>query len=145
MSYTPTSWSTGDTITAAAMNKIENGIANAASALIVNLDRNTGTLDKTFLEIYTALRDGIPAYAKNVFEADGPSADYESVTMLQPILEAHKYNDVYAVYINSTREGQVSGHYYAGSPCVTTFHATSVNDYPVFYGDTFATNVSFND
>ena len=29
MSYTPTSWSTGDTITAAAMNKIENGIANA--------------------------------------------------------------------------------------------------------------------
>ena len=30
MSYTPTSWSTGDTITAAAMNKIENGIANAS-------------------------------------------------------------------------------------------------------------------
>lgn len=29
MSYTPTSWSTGDTITASAMNKIENGIANA--------------------------------------------------------------------------------------------------------------------
>ena len=29
MSYTPTSWNTGDTITAAAMNKIENGIANA--------------------------------------------------------------------------------------------------------------------
>lgn len=29
MSYTPTSWTTGDTITAAAMNKIENGIANA--------------------------------------------------------------------------------------------------------------------
>ena len=29
MSYTPTTWNTGDTITAAAMNKIENGIANA--------------------------------------------------------------------------------------------------------------------
>ena len=29
MSYTPTSWSTGDAITAAAMTKIENGIANA--------------------------------------------------------------------------------------------------------------------
>ena len=29
MSYTPTTWSTGDTITASAMNKIENGIANA--------------------------------------------------------------------------------------------------------------------
>lgn len=29
MSYSPTTWSTGDTITASAMNKIENGIANA--------------------------------------------------------------------------------------------------------------------
>lgn len=29
MSYTPTEWKNGDTITATAMNKIENGIANA--------------------------------------------------------------------------------------------------------------------
>lgn len=29
MAYTPTNWTTGDTITATAMNKIENGIANA--------------------------------------------------------------------------------------------------------------------
>jgi len=29
MSYTPTTWTTGDTITASAMNKIEQGIANA--------------------------------------------------------------------------------------------------------------------
>lgn len=32
MSYTPTNWNTGDTITAAAMNKIENGIANAGGS-----------------------------------------------------------------------------------------------------------------
>ena len=29
MSYTPTTWNTGDTITASAMNKIENGIVGA--------------------------------------------------------------------------------------------------------------------
>lgn len=29
MAYTPTQWNTGDTITASALNKIENGIANA--------------------------------------------------------------------------------------------------------------------
>ena len=29
MAYNPTTWNTGDTITATAMNKIENGIANA--------------------------------------------------------------------------------------------------------------------
>lgn len=32
MSYTPTTWTTGDTITATAMNKIENGIANAGGS-----------------------------------------------------------------------------------------------------------------
>lgn len=29
MGYTPTTWNTGDTITASALNKIENGVANA--------------------------------------------------------------------------------------------------------------------
>lgn len=29
MAYTPTTWTTGDTITASAMNKLENGVANA--------------------------------------------------------------------------------------------------------------------
>lgn len=32
MSYTPTNWNTGDTITASALNKIENGIANAGGS-----------------------------------------------------------------------------------------------------------------
>lgn len=32
MSYTPTTWTTGDTITASALNKIENGIADAGGA-----------------------------------------------------------------------------------------------------------------
>ena len=31
MSYTPTTWTTGDTITASSLNKIEQGIANAGS------------------------------------------------------------------------------------------------------------------
>ena len=31
MSYTPTTWTTGDTVTASALNKIENGIANAGN------------------------------------------------------------------------------------------------------------------
>lgn len=32
MSYTPTTWQTGDTITAAGLNKIEQGIANAGGS-----------------------------------------------------------------------------------------------------------------
>lgn len=41
MSYTPTEWKNGDTITASAMNKIENGIANAGGGdydLIITYD-----------------------------------------------------------------------------------------------------------
>lgn len=59
MSYTPTEWHGGDVLSAEAMNKIENGIANAGSgALEVRIetsqDGNTTTLDKTWQEIYDA-------------------------------------------------------------------------------------------
>lgn len=57
MSYTPTTWSTGDTITASAMNKIENGIANAGD-IFFDIANEDGTLDKTWNEILTALSTG---------------------------------------------------------------------------------------
>lgn len=58
MSYTPTTWATGDTVTAALLNKMEQGISDASSggggggAFVVH-DSN-GTLDKTWQEIATA-------------------------------------------------------------------------------------------
>lgn len=42
MSYTPTTWTTGDTITATALNKIENGIANAGGVAVVHVDYRGG-------------------------------------------------------------------------------------------------------
>lgn len=36
MSYTPTNWQTGDTITAEKLNKMEQGIAGAGGCLVVN-------------------------------------------------------------------------------------------------------------
>ena len=59
-SYTPTTWATGDIITAEKLNKIEQGIANAGSGnwLVVNAisdsNNDTTTLDKTWQEIYDA-------------------------------------------------------------------------------------------
>ena len=59
MAYTPTTWTTGDTITASAMNKIENGIANAGSGdIFFNIADEDGTLDKTWTEILTAMTAG---------------------------------------------------------------------------------------
>lgn len=37
MSYTPTTWTTGDTITAQKMNKLEQGVANAGGAACIRL------------------------------------------------------------------------------------------------------------
>lgn len=56
MSYTPTVWANGDTITATKLNKIENGIADAGGGgggVLVVTDTN-GTLDATWQEIHDA-------------------------------------------------------------------------------------------
>lgn len=42
MAYTPTTWNTGDTITASAMNKIEQGIVNAGRMAVVCVDYRGG-------------------------------------------------------------------------------------------------------
>lgn len=42
MAYTPTTWTTGDTITATAMNKIEQGIVNAGRIAVVCVDYRGG-------------------------------------------------------------------------------------------------------
>lgn len=71
MSYTPTTWTTGDTITATAMNKIENGIANSApyDAVIRLTHANNSNADSassltpsivsgTFASLKTKLNNG---------------------------------------------------------------------------------------
>ena len=62
MSYTPTEWQTGDTITAAGLNKMESGIENANEPFIVTLTPTaqdfSGTMDKTPQEITAAYEAG---------------------------------------------------------------------------------------
>ena len=52
MSYDPTNWKTGDVVTSAKLNKLEQGVAGACGVLIVT--DTDGTLDKTWQEIYDA-------------------------------------------------------------------------------------------
>ena len=61
MSYTPTTWEKGDTITAVKLNKIE-GACVMANCMVIPAtgDPLTGmTLTKTFSEIKTAVESGI--------------------------------------------------------------------------------------
>ena len=64
MSYTPTNWQTGDTITAAGLNKMENGIEAASEVYVINLytDANGYYLDNA--EARTLFADILPQYGK---------------------------------------------------------------------------------
>lgn len=61
MSYTPTNWNTGDTITASAMNKIENGIANAGGSnwdAVIRLTHANNTGGDTLVNLTPSIVSG---------------------------------------------------------------------------------------
>lgn len=107
MSYTPTTWQTGDIVTSEKLNKLENGVANAGGggALIVYVD-NTGTLDKTWQEIYDAFVSGAVVLIL---------AGQEENAMANVVISAG-YNEFSQEYVVGTNGGDFS--------CV------SADDYP---------------
>lgn len=149
MSYTPTEWNTGDTITASALNKIENGIANAGGggALIVTTSDIGGetVMDKTVQEIHDALMSGTPVYYK--FEYGTLGVDYVSHSWLAPITYVYAYaeTDVIRVVVQrpfrldatATGSVSVSSGYVPG---VMLFQASGLNEYPKFYRTIYTTN-----
>ena len=59
MSYTPTEWKAGDTVTSAKLNKLEQGVASSGSGvLMVHVNEETA-LDKTWKEINEAMQEKI--------------------------------------------------------------------------------------
>ena len=57
MSYEPTNWKAGDTVTSAKLNKIEQGIKNnilVANLIFDDFENGIAHLDKTWQEIYDA-------------------------------------------------------------------------------------------
>ena len=147
MAYTPTTWTTGDTITATAMNKIENGIANAGSALIVTTSNvnDEFTLDKTVQEIYDAISNGTPAYLIYIYGS--VIDDFVGEQYLCPITGIYKYGgmtDQYRIAISRPRivysASGVSSKTYIFKTNYMIYHANSLSDYPTFYA-----NVTVND
>ena len=135
MSYTPTTWQTGDTITATAMNKIENGIANAGGGtggVIIN--DTSGTLDKTFAEIYDLLNNGTPCFIRWYrTEVSDPDEEYSYQYVLIPIVAVYKYNDTYRIAASTTLFDTLS-QYFVGIPTIWTYSVTVSTGYPVYVG-----------
>lgn len=62
MSYTPTLWKAGDTVTSAKLNKIENGIADTVQVIDITSDNeehpHLGNDDITYQSLANALQAG---------------------------------------------------------------------------------------
>lgn len=73
MSYTKQNWNSGDVITAEKLNKIENGVENSNSVLIIHRISGDGgyALDKTWKEIHDAYVSGIPCILEDIDEWGG--------------------------------------------------------------------------
>lgn len=79
MAYEPTTWQTGDVVTAEKLNKLENGVVGSSSSenLIATLTYNEAddyfALDKSWRDIKNALDAGGIVVAKNAYEeSSGP-------------------------------------------------------------------------
>lgn len=60
MSYEPTNWKTGDVVTSAKLNKLEQGVAGVQDIFVVTLtgDEEHPVPDKTFQEVLSAINEG---------------------------------------------------------------------------------------
>ena len=81
MAYNPTTWGTGDTITASALNKIEQGIANAGDFAVVKVD---WTDWNSSYQCSVGTTDGLVGdmYSLNVYSQDYLGGGYHPVQYL---------------------------------------------------------------
>ena len=73
MEYEPTNWKSGDIITSAKLNKLENGVAGAGGSVLVVHDVE-GTLDATWKQIVDASHANGVAFEKT--DASGYTGVY---------------------------------------------------------------------
>ena len=72
MAYNPTVWETGDVITAAKLNKLENGVAAIDGVMVVLAEEESDvvTLTATYAEIAAAMTANIPVFIKLQIDED---------------------------------------------------------------------------
>ena len=150
MTYSPTTWTTGDTITASALNKIEQGIADAgggAGGLVVNVTNSGGTytMDKTYGEIYEALKAGTPCFVcittSSYVAPDDIDTSYAHGVALCEITLCYKYDTTYRVVaVGNSAPLTVSNTSYLFSPGVFIFQATDSSSNPTYLRTVYATS-----
>lgn len=114
MAYEKQSWKTGDVVTSAKLNHMEDGIGNAGGVVTIGVSHieDNFTLDKTWQEIYDTLREGVLCITQDD-GLDGTSvASIGLITSAGITPDGHYY--VYAIY--SGAAGITSMEYTADAP-----------------------------
>ena len=116
MSYTPTEWKSGDVITSAKLNKLEQGVAGAGGGggvVMLHPDTQTGQLDRTFAEIVELAQTGIVCF---LIDHDGTCEYY---TMICSSVEHGEFNLCTLTFMSGSANMQ--------------FACDDESKYPVFY------------
>lgn len=103
MSYTPNTWQTGDTITAAKLNNMEQGIASAGGALVVNVTLNSAshklTCDKTGAEVHAAYQSGQVCFMMTYEDGGVVLEEIASPSLVEKATENGSITYMASVYI----------------------------------------------
>lgn len=132
MAYTPTTWANGDTIDATKLNKMEQGIANAGAAMIVEMSSSTGQADHTFAEIFNALRAGTPVYLHFPDPGANWQSNYFTHAVMLPVERALKYDVMYRVYASYPFGYEIDSVSWMAVPAAYVLSASGPSSYPTF-------------
>ena len=129
MSYTPTTWQSGDVITSTKLNKLEQGVANSANVLIATMSYSNSTyvLDKTFEEMYTSLENSAPVFIKwHRSNGDDIGEDYYF-----PVINTYSYFNMKRIVAQWISTIINNGTMYV-APAIAQFSASTISSYPTF-------------
>lgn len=139
MSYTEHTWQTGETITAAKLNNLEEGIQEAAQSggggILVHgsMVNNVYTLDMTVEDLYDATLAGTPVYLVNQYRSS--SDDYFG-TSLCYLFSVFKYSSDKFRVAFITHMGWGAFYNRVGMPVfgIWWFEASTLDAYPTSVG-----------
>lgn len=129
MSYTPTEWKAGDTVTSAKLNKLEQGVASSGGGSLVvpvfTLTLTPGksegqydvTCDMTYEEVLAAVESGRCCMAKALYSDDEDNIYYYRLESAGKDSEDHYYVGFYGAYVNSSNASGESLTLYDNGRC----------------------------
>ena len=84
MSYEPTTWKAGDTVTSAKLNKMEQGIAGSNTGnFIITYNSQADSCDKTWQEVADAISNGQTVYLKDLENENNGIFELQSLTSIK--------------------------------------------------------------